>query len=64
MKAKSIGISRAMILTDSGYMAENHKFASVWRKSCWKSRYGRPVENRELWRRFLSVRSRVPVRVD
>ncbi len=30
----------------------------------WRNRHNRPLENKELWRRFLSVRSRVPVRLD
>ncbi len=62
--ARALGISRAIILSDSQYVVENHKFAPSWRKNGWRNRHNRPIENRELWRRFLSVRSRVRMRLD
>jgi ribonuclease HI len=63
-KAKSLGISRAIILTDSQYVNENHKFAPFWRKNSWRNRHNRPIENKDLWREFLSLRSKAPVRID
>jgi ribonuclease HI len=62
--AKPLRLSRAIILTDSQYVIENHKFAPFWRKNGWRNRHNRPVENKELWREILSLRSKVPVRVD
>jgi len=62
--AKSLSVSRAIILTDSQDVIENHKFAPSWRKNGWRNRHNRPVENKELWREVLSLRSKVPVRVD
>lgn len=62
--AKTLAISRAIILSDSRYVVENHKIVVSWRKNGWRNRHGRPVENRDLWKRFLSVRSRVRTRID
>jgi ribonuclease HI len=62
--ANALDISRAIILSDSEYIVDNHKFASLWRKNSWRNRHGRPVENKDLWKRFLSVRSRVRARLD
>lgn len=62
--ARLLGISRAIILTDSQYVNEFHRFAASWRKNGWRNRHGRPVENKELWREFLSLRPKAGVRVD
>ncbi len=62
--ARSLGISRAIILSDSQYVIENHKSAPFWRRNGWRNQHNRPIENKELWRRFLSLRSKAPVRVD
>jgi ribonuclease HI len=61
--AKPLNISRAIILTDSQYVIENHKYAPFWRKNGWRNRHNRPVENKELCREVLSLRSKAPVRV-
>jgi ribonuclease HI len=62
--SKPLGLSRVIILTDSLYVIENHKYAPFWRKNGWRNRHNRPVENKELWREFLSQRSKALVRVD
>src|SRR6266478_8023307 len=35
-----------------------------WRRNGWKSLSGRPIENSDLWKRFLTVRSKVSVRTE
>lgn len=62
--ARSLGVSRAIILTDSQYVVEGQSSSRFWRREGWKTRHGRPIENRDLWRKFLSLRASAPVRVD
>jgi ribonuclease HI len=63
-KAASMGVERVQIFTDSKYVSENQSMPVVWRRNGWKTRYGKPVENSDLWRRFLTVRPQGKVRVD
>jgi len=62
--ARMLGISRAIIFTDSQYVHENHKYAPLWRKNGWRNRFDGPVENNDLWKEFLSLRSKTTVRTD
>lgn len=62
--ARRLGFNHAIIYTDSKYVHDNWRFAPSWRKNGWANRYGRPVENKDLWKEFLSLRSRAPVRTD
>lgn len=55
------GAERVHVFTDSRYVCECHPIAVAWRSNGWKSRDGRPIENGDLWRRFLAVRQRVRV---
>jgi len=59
-----LGVQRVQIVTDSLYVYDNIPRADHWRRDGWKNRYGRPIENSDLWQRFLSVRRRVKVRTD
>jgi len=51
-------VNRVLIVTDSLYVHDNQHRASQWRREKWRNRFGRPTENSDLWKRFLSVRSR------
>jgi ribonuclease HI len=62
--ARPLGANRAIIYTDSQYVNENYRFAQFWRKNGWRNRHGRPVENKDLWKQFLSLRSKTTVRTD
>jgi ribonuclease HI len=62
--ARRLGVTRAIIFTDSRYVHENTKFAPFWRKNGWTNRHCRPVENKDLWKEFLSLRTRTQVRTD
>jgi len=60
----SLGVERVLIVTDSLYVFENHKRAPTWRKNKWLSASGRPLENSDLWTRFLSVVKNVRIRTE
>jgi ribonuclease HI len=62
--ASSLGILRAIVFSDSQYVVENHRRVPRWRADKWKNRHGRPIENADLWRQFLSVRTKIRIRVD
>jgi ribonuclease HI len=63
-KAASIGVERVQVFTDSKYVSDNQNMPAIWRRLGWKTRFGKPVENSDLWRRFLTVRLQGKVRVD
>jgi ribonuclease HI len=58
----SLNVQRVLIVTDSLY--ENWRRAPVWRRNGWKNVEGRPIENSDLWKKFLSTRLRTRLRVD
>jgi ribonuclease HI len=60
----SPGVNRFQVVTDSKYVFENWKRVEHWRRNGWRNASGRPVENHEMWKRFLSVRSKIRVRTD
>ena len=57
-------VQRVIIVTDSQYVSNNHRYASAWRRNGWKNSAGRPVENKDLWKGFLSLRASSRVRTD
>jgi ribonuclease HI len=59
-----LGVERVLIVTDSLYVFDNYKRAATWRADQWTNRSGRPLENSDLWKRFLSVRHKVRIRTD
>ena len=63
-RGSALGVQRVLIVTDSLYVTNNFKRASTWRASNWCDASGRPLENSDLWKRFLSVQARVKVRTD
>jgi ribonuclease HI len=56
--------SRVQIFSDSRYVIDNIPRAPYWQKSRWRNAQGRPVEHPDLWKEFLSLRSKTGVRVD
>jgi ribonuclease HI len=60
----SLGVQRVLIVTDSLYIVNNCKRVTTWRANKWCNASGRPLENSDLWKRFLSVQLRVKVRTD
>lgn len=54
---KEKGINRLQIVTDSQYIYENKNRAFYWRKDKWRNRDGKPIENSDLWKDFLSLQN-------
>lgn len=50
--------TRIQIFSDSRYVIDNIPRAPTWQKSKWRNAQGRPLENTDLWKNFLSARSR------
>ena len=59
-----LNVQRVQIVTDSKYVHENIPRVEEWRHNKWRNRYGRPIENDDLWKQFLTVRGKVGVRTD
>jgi ribonuclease HI len=57
---RTLGVSRVIIVTDSIYVHEHYQRADEWRANGWKTSSGRPVENPDLWKQFLTARGKVP----
>jgi ribonuclease HI len=60
----AMDIDRVQIVTDSLYIFNNQKMPAAWRRNGWKTNAGRPVENSDLWKRFLTLRTARKVRTD
>jgi len=56
--------SRVQIFSDSQYVVDGQFSASFWRKAKWRTAAGRPIDNWELWKQFLSAKSKAGVRID
>lgn len=63
-KGRELGVERVQIITDSMYVFENRNRAASWRANKWKNAQGKPIENPDLWKKFLAVRFMVTIRVD
>jgi ribonuclease HI len=62
--AGRLGVERVQIISDSRYVCDNQGMPATWRKNGWKTNAGRPVENSDLWKRFLLVRPKCGLRSD
>jgi ribonuclease HI len=61
---RHLGVQRVQLITDSLYVHKNHKNPTTWRRQRWCNHLGKPIENPDLWKRYISVLSKVSVRVD
>ncbi len=61
---QNLGVQRVQIVTDSKYVHDCFFLADRWRKNGWRNSDGKPIENRDLWRKLLSARSRVTLRTE
>ena len=59
-----LSVQRVQIVTDSTYVHDSFFHAERWRKNGWRNFDGKPIENRDLWKALLSVRSKVKVRTE
>jgi ribonuclease HI len=60
----ALRVQRVLIVTDSLYITNNSKRAAAWRANKWCNASGRPIENSDLWKRFLSVQAKLRVRTE
>jgi ribonuclease HI len=58
------GHSRVQIFSDSQYVVNGQFSAPFWQKAKWRNSSGRPIENWDLWKAFLSAKAKAGVRVD
>jgi ribonuclease HI len=56
--------SRVQIFSDSQYVVNGQFSAPFWQKAKWRTTAGRPIDNWELWKEFLSTKSKAGVRID
>lgn len=61
---RNLGVERVQIVTDSKYVYDGFFLADKWRSNGWHNLEGKPVENRDLWKRLLSVRAKLTVRTE
>jgi ribonuclease HI len=64
LRQSSPGASRVQIFSDSRYVIDSVPRAPYWHRNKWRNAQGRPVEHSDLWKEFLSARSKAGVRVD
>lgn len=60
----SRGYVRVQIFSDSQYVVDNQYSAPYWQKAKWRNSSGRPVENWDLWKVFLSAKLKAGIRID
>jgi ribonuclease HI len=56
--------SRVQIFSDSQYVVNCQFSAPFWQRAKWRTRAGRPIDNWDLWRDFLSAKAKAGIRVD
>lgn len=66
VKEEGIGrrYSRVQIFSDSQHVVDCQVSAPYWQRAKWRNSAGRPVANWELWKDFLSSKSKAGVRID
>ncbi|HEV7674772.1 MAG TPA: RNase H family protein [Candidatus Angelobacter sp.] len=66
VKEEGIGrrYSRVQIFSDSQYVVNGQFSAPFWQKAKWRTTAGRPIDNWERWKEFLSSKSKAGIRVD
>jgi ribonuclease HI len=55
------GVGRIQVVTDSRYVKDNVLRAREWKKNRWMNRHDEPMENWDLWKRFLSAHSKTGI---
>ena len=58
------GYVRVQIFSDSRYVVDNQFSAPYWQRDKWRTSSGRPVENSDLWKTFLSAKAKAGIRID
>jgi ribonuclease HI len=63
-QGSALNVQRVIVVTDSQYVYGNHRRPPTWRKDKWKTAAGRPIENSDLWKQYLTVCQNVKIRID
>jgi len=58
------GYSRVQVFGDSQDVVSGQTSALFWQKAQWRNSSGRPVENSNLWKDFLSAKAKAGIRVE
>jgi ribonuclease HI len=58
------GYARVQIFSDSQYVVNGQTSAPFWQRAKWRNSSGRPIENSDLWKDFLSAKAKAGIRVD
>ena len=66
VKEEGIGrrYCRVQIFSDSQYVVNGQFSAPFWQKAKWRTAAGRPIDNPDLWKEFLSAKSKAGIRND
>jgi len=64
MKEERPSVERVQVFSDSRYVIDNIPRAPYWQRDGWRNAAGRPIENWDLWKLFLTARGKAGVRVD
>jgi ribonuclease HI len=51
-------VGRVQVFSDSRYVIDNIPRARYWRDNGWRNLDGRPIEHRDLWKKFISAWSK------
>ena len=62
--AQTMGVQRVLIVTDSLYVANNVHYLKAWRRKQWRTSAGRPVDNPDLWKKLLSLQTKLRIRTE
>ena len=58
-------VNRICIFTDSLYVVNNYEIAIFqWSKQGWRNQYKRPVDNADLWKKFLKIFKSINKRIE
>jgi RNase H len=57
-------VNQSQIFSDSQYVVSGHVSAPFWQKAKWRTAAGRPIDNWDLWKEFLSAKSKAGIRTD
>lgn len=61
--SRGIPMSEALIITDSMYVNDGHRNVPYWQTKKWVSQSGTPIENVDLWKKYISIRRNIRVRL-
>jgi ribonuclease HI len=60
----AIGVQRVQVITDSKHVHDCWQQSPRWRSNGWRNADGKQVENKDLWKELLSIRTKLRIRVD